>query len=136
MSEADAITASATRRDLAGRVRTRCGEDGEFRLAARFWSGGVSLDLPGGPIVVTLQDGAVVTGVDNTAGTTLRISAPDDVWAKLLSRVPPPMFNDISPAAAFGLTVDGDVETYWQYYPAIRRLVDLVREEWNSHGPI
>jgi hypothetical protein len=46
------------------------------------------------------------------------------------------MLNDIAPAAAFGLTVSGDTETYWQYYPAIQRLVQLLREEWNIDGAL
>ena len=136
MPEDDTTTVSAAPTDLGGRVRARCEADGEFRLAARFWTGSVRLNLPGGPVLVALEDGAVSNAADSAAEATLTISAPDDVWAKLLSRVPPPMFNDLAPAAAFGLTVDGDLETYWQYYPAVRRLVDLVREEWNSHGAI
>ena len=33
------------------------------------------------------------------------------------------------PARAFGLVVEGDEELFCQYYPAIRRLVDLLRGE-------
>ena len=54
----------------------------------------------------------------------LALRAPEELWAKLLAPVPPPMFNDIVPAAAFGFVVDGDPLTYWQYYPAVRRLIE------------
>jgi hypothetical protein len=117
-------------------VRARCTEDGEFRLATRFWTGSVRLELPGAPLLVSLRDGAIVATAGAATQATLTVSAPDDLWAKLLAAVPPPMFNDIAPAAAFGLTVSGDTETYWQYYPAIQRLVQLLREEWNIDGAL
>ncbi|MBI2765782.1 MAG: hypothetical protein HYX53_07710 [Chloroflexi bacterium] len=131
---AAAISAGA-RAGLAARVFRRCRDDGEFRLAARYWTGGVRLHLPGAPVEVALADGVPTAASDGPAGL-LAFTAPAETWEKLLAPIPPPAFNDIAPAAAAGLAVSGDMETYWQYYPAIRRLVDLVREEWNSHGAL
>ncbi|MGH2631780.1 MAG: hypothetical protein ACRDG3_00090 [Tepidiformaceae bacterium] len=130
------MTTTRARPGLATRVVARCYEDGEFRIAARFWDGGVSLALPGAPVALALVGGEPSLGAENGGPASLEFTAPDDVWAKLLSPVPPPMFNDLSPAATAGLRFTGDFETYWQYYPALRRLIDLVREEWNADGTV
>ena len=39
-------------------LAARCTADGEFRLAARHWTGGLRLESAGGAIGLTLQDGA------------------------------------------------------------------------------
>ena len=57
----------------------------------------------------------------------LGFRGPEDVWRKILAAVPPPFHNDIVPARAFGLVQEGEAETFWQYYPAARRAVDLLR---------
>lgn len=115
---------------LESRVAARCREDGEFRMAARFWDGVVTFALPGVELVLTLVGGEPTAGGGEQ--TTLSFTAPTGVWEKMLEPVPPPMFNDLAPAAAAGLRFEGSVETYWQYYPALRRLMEVVREEWNA----
>lgn len=116
---------------LATDLAARCAADGEFRLLSRFWTG--TLRFSAGPEVaeVVLVDGAVQPpgATRPVAGSSrdLTIAAPAEVWAKMLSPVPPPFFNDIMPARAFGLVVDGDAEAFWQYYPAVRRAVELLR---------
>ena len=122
--------------DLAERVLERCLNDGEFRLAARYWNGAVRMNLPGEVVAIQLKRGSASRAVGTPSSSDLTFTAPDEVWEKLLSPLPPPMFNDIPSSMASGLQFSGDVELYWQYYPAIRRLVDLVREEWNAHVPV
>lgn len=113
---------------LANRLALRCAADGEFRLAARYWTGSVTIDLAVELLAFSLDNGAI-RATSAPAEATIGLSAPTDVWDKVLAPVPPPMFNDIMPARAFGLRVSGDEETLWQYYPAVRRLIDLLREE-------
>lgn len=120
----------------ASRLAQRCAADGEFRLAARYWNGRLRLDLPGGSLGLVFENGASAAGPWADGPGSLALRAPADVWDKLLMPIPPPMFNDIVPAAAFGFVVEGEPETYWQYYPAIRRLIDLVREEWNRDATL
>jgi hypothetical protein len=115
---------------LASRLATRCAADGEFRLSARYWTGSLDVDLDGPVLAFALQDGAISPAADAArSGAHIALAAPREVWKKVLAPVPPPFFNDIMPARAFGLRVSGDDETLWQYYPAVRRLIDLLREE-------
>ena len=110
------------------RIAERCRDDGEFRLAARYWNGSLSIDLDGLRLEFVVVEGAI-SSCSPVGGPLVALAAPADVWAKLLAPVPPPRFNDIMPARAFGLRVEGDEETFYQYYPAIRRLVDILRQE-------
>jgi hypothetical protein len=119
---------------LSTRLAARCAADGEFRLAARYWTGSLRLDLDGTVAYLLLTDGAVRAAPSEPAtvqtGTGhITVRAPAEVWAKILAPIPPPHFNDILPAQAFGLVREGDAETFWQYFPAVRRAVDLLREE-------
>ena len=45
----------------------------------------------------------------------------------MLSAEPPRFFNDIGFAEALGLERTGDDLTFWQYYPAVMRAVELLR---------
>jgi hypothetical protein len=62
----------------------------------------------------------------------LTIAAPEALWSQILAPVPPPFLNDIMPARAFGLELAGNYEMFFQYFPAIRRMVDIMREEANN----
>ncbi len=111
------------------RLAQRCRNDGEFGLAARYWDGSLVLDLDGELLEFRLADGRISGAESPAEGPLVTIRAPKDVWDRMLADVPPPLYNDIIPAARFGLRIEGEMETFWQYYPAIRRLVDLLREE-------
>ena len=115
---------------LADRLAARAAADGEFRLAARYWTGTLTIDLGGRTVAFALTDGEIeAIDVAAVGEYHIGLAAPREVWEKVLAPVPPPFFNDIMPARAFGLRVIGDDETLWQYYPAVRRLIDLLREE-------
>jgi hypothetical protein len=108
----------------------RWNADGEFRLMARYWDGSFSLDATGETLTFVVEGGVIRPAGEGgwAAYAPIELRAPADVWAKILAPVPPPFFNDIMPARAFGLKVDGPEETFWQYYPAVRRAVELLRE--------
>ncbi len=123
------------------RLVTRCRADGEFTLAARFWSGTLRFDLGFTAFELVLEDGRIVEARapkgDLPAGPGhLAYNGPEDVWRRVLMPVPPPLHNDLAPALLSGVWQEGDVETGWQYYPAARRVVDLMRElmreEWSG----
>lgn len=116
---------------LAQRLAARCAADGEFRLAARYWDGSLSIDLDRERIDFMLRDGHLTLSGTPPVGAAgaITLRAPASVWDQVLAPVPQPFFNDIMPARAFGLELGGDTETFWQYYPAVRRLIDLLREE-------
>lgn len=108
-----------------------CGNDGEFLLLARYWTGSLTLEAAEERVELLMAQGQPV-GCQLPPAQTRRgpghigVSAPAHIWAQLLAPVPPPFLNDVMPAQAFGLSLSGDEETLWQYYPALRRLVELM----------
>lgn len=130
-------TTSEAATALADRLAARAAADGEFRLAARYWNGSLSIDLDGPSLSFRLVDGAISVASAGHAGAhDIGLAAPREVWDKILAPLPPPFFNDIMPARAFDLRVSGDEETLWQYYPAVRRLIDLLRKEVTDGAPL
>ncbi|MDQ1397440.1 MAG: hypothetical protein QOG64_2699 [Acidimicrobiaceae bacterium] len=123
--------------DLAQRLADRCTADGEFRLFARYWNGTLRFELGDDLVLLVLDDGVVSAGdsagdPDEAGQGAITISGPTEVWDKVLAPVPPPFLNDIIPAQAFGLRQLGEPEIFWQYYPAVRRAMDLLRLDRNA----
>ncbi len=131
---ASSVVSSAA---LAERLIHRAAADGEFRLCARYWSGSLAIDIGDETLAFLLDNGRIAVAHRGAASGPghIGLAAPRDAWEKILDPVPPPFFNDIMPARTFGLVLTGEDETVWQYYAAVRRLIDLLREEWNSNGP-
>lgn len=117
-------------------LAARCAADGEFRLAARHWTGGFRLDVAGNRADVRVVDGVPMDGDPGHGKGVVVLSGPADVWAKLLSDVPPPFATDVAAAFAIGLRRDGDPLAYWQYYPAIQRAVELLRPSYCETLPV
>ncbi|MCY4263763.1 MAG: alpha/beta hydrolase [Gammaproteobacteria bacterium] len=109
-----------------------CANDGEFRIASRFWNGGLVLETGDVILAIQLNNGQVSAGVPAGTEGVIRYTAPEEVWSKLLSATPPPYFNDIEPANAMGLRVDADPILHAQYYGAVKRAVELLRPEGGS----
>lgn len=133
---------AAVNADLARRLAEELRSDREFGLLSRYWTGRLRLGLGEDQLVIELADGTVVTvghgrshpGPD-TAGQDSKavvpgeigLSGPWSLWEEILAPVPRPFFNDIAPAQALGLVFSGPRETYYQYYPALRRLIEILR---------
>lgn len=117
------------------RLGRRANEDGEFRLLARFWNASVRIEAGAEHVRVAMRDG-VVAGIEpwgGRAASDLTIAAPEAAWREVLKPVPRPFYHDLAAAAAhheFGLY--GDVRHRCAYYPAVRRLVELMREIHNA----
>lgn len=107
----------------------RCRSDGEFRLAARHWTGGLRLDFGDAVAAITLTDGDVAAGDPGQVEGVITLVAPADTWQLMLSARPPRFANDIAPARSLGLHRVGDELLYWQYAPAIQRAVELLRAD-------
>ena len=106
-----------------------CAADGEFRIAARFWIGGLRLEIGGEVAAITVADGRPRAGDPGRGGAgVVTLTADPVVWAKLLAARPPRFYNDI-----FNLTGDGQVLVdaepvlFAQYYPAVMRALELLR---------
>ena len=88
-------TPSAPTADELGR---RCVDDGELRLAARYWTGGIRLEVGELHTGVTFAEGVPVSGVPADGEGVVTISGPADEWAPLLATVPPRFKNDVAVA--------------------------------------
>ena len=110
--------------------------DPELRLTARLWTTRIRYSLGDDAFVLDLRDGRVVDVVDAPTifdDFAIDIAAPDDVWDKILSPVPPPFCQDLFPAQLHhGLRIAGDLESVFAYYGAVRRITELMRAVRND----
>lgn len=114
---------------LAKRLIEACRGDGEFRLAARHWTGSLRLESPEGACAMEVDDGKV-GAIQPPLGADGRIvlKASEEVWAKLLAAKPPRLYNDLSAILARKeMTLEADPVCYAQYYPAVMRALELLR---------
>jgi pimeloyl-ACP methyl ester carboxylesterase len=105
-----------------------CAADGEMRLAARYWTGGLRLERGGAVAAIRLVEGRVEAGDPGPAPGVITLRAPQQVWEALLAPLPPRLLNDLGPAIAQGAVErSGDELAYAQYFPAIARALELLR---------
>jgi pimeloyl-ACP methyl ester carboxylesterase len=107
----------------------RCGEDGEFRLASRFWNGGLRLEIGATVACIKLDNGVIVKG-EAASGEpgVIALAADPTVWDKLLAAKPPRFFNDIANLIGMGqMTVQAEGLIYPQYYAAVMRAIEVLR---------
>ena len=121
-------------RAALGRVDRLCDGDGEFELTSRYWTGSLRLTVDGSGVEADIDDGRIaavreVTGEGLNEPGHFGFEGPAESWQRLLAPVPEPMHNDIVPAQYGGMVRNGHRETYWQYFPAVRRVIDLLRDE-------
>ncbi len=115
-----------------------CNADGEFRLAARHWTGGLRFERPSGDLALRVVNGvASAEPVAKSEPGVIGLAAPEATWEKLLAAKPPRLFKDISYLTSdTGMVVDGDPVLYAQYYPAVMRAVELLRPPLDVAAPV
>jgi hypothetical protein len=106
--------------------------DPEFRLAARFWNGSFRLGMAADEAYLfDVRDGRV-TGI-NCAPTPFdawdfEVAGPRDGWAEILAGTPKPFYQDVASAVfRHGFTLGGDVESFFAYHAALRRVIEVMR---------
>ena len=112
-------------------VKAKVNSDGEFARHARFWTATIRLGIGHRNVKLGIDNGAVdvIERWPGGMGVDLAIQAPDADWDALLSAQPPPFYQDLYPASLHhGFDVVGSLTDYCAYYPAIRRLIDVMRE--------
>lgn len=107
-------------------------DDPEFRLAARFWNGSFRFGMGAEEAYVfRVRDGRLVDV--NLAPTVFdawdfEVAGPADGWREVLSREPRPFYQDVASAILrHGFTLGGDVESFFAYHAALRRVLDVLR---------
>ena len=112
-------------------VQSHANSDGEYLLNARFWDTTLCIGIGDESVQLTISDGKL-TGVEPGSEGDLSISASEEGWTEMLAKTPRPFYQDLFPAIVYhGFQVTGDTMSYFAYYPAVRRLVELMREVYN-----
>jgi hypothetical protein len=119
-------------RDIPWRqVIEQANRDGEFRIAARLWNTTLRLDLGEQSLQLAIADGEIRAATPCERGSRCEVSVagPAEEWEALLARMPKPLHQDLFGSISLGrFQLEGDLDLFYAYYPAVRRLVDLVRE--------
>jgi hypothetical protein len=120
------------------KLPARANADGEFALHARFWNATVKLRVGQSSYRLAMHDGRLTecTPWLGAIAGDLAIEADEAEWANLLEPMPKPFYQDLYAATIHhGFSVAGNTLNYCAYYPALRRLVELMREE-RHHTPV
>lgn len=107
----------------------RVNADPEFRLAARSWSARLRLDVGDDSRRLRFEDGvlAEVEPCAADAPCELFVGASAADWEELLAPTPRPFYQDLFGAGLqHGVRLPEDPLEYAAYYPALRRLVQLL----------
>ena len=113
----------------------RVNRDPEFRLAARLWDATLRLDMGDSSHALRFEDGSLtdVSPCASDAACDLFVSASEHEWRELLAPVPRPYYQDLFGAQwQHGVKLPEDPVAFAAYYPALRRLMQLLsaaREE-------
>ena len=114
----------------------QCNADGEFAAAARHWQGGITLEVDGKALGLTIVDGQAQAGVATGPGV-VKYSGSAEVWQEMLRTTPTRFHNDLMAniSAGGGLRFERAENSvaHAQYYPATMRAVELLRPKGGDY---
>ena len=111
-----------------------CKSDGEFLLATRHMFGSITFTIGDRSISININNGEpTLDSVTAPAGEelkTLSYAAPEEVWQPILKQRPERLMLDINflMFAEAVQMVEGTLVNHSQYYSAVARLVEILRE--------
>ena len=119
-----------------GRLQDTMNHDPEFKLAARFLSEDILLEMEDSQCIFKIRDG-VVTGIDPAPHSRdpwdFSLKASAESWEKLLRSPPPPFFTGFNAVMVRGnLQIAGNIEVAFAYFWALNRMLDLMRQLQNE----
>ena len=118
------------------RFREGINNDSEFKLAAKFMTKDVLLEVGDSQCIVKVRDGLITeiklapTFMD---AWNFAIKAPVESWEKFLRPVPPPFYTSLFAGMIRGtMQVIGDLEAAFAHFWAMNRMLNLMRDMQNS----
>jgi hypothetical protein len=111
--------------------------DGEFAIAARLWDADVVFVSGDDAVRFAVRAGRVgdVAPVAADTKAPVRIVGAPEGWEKMLMTPPPPFYQDLFAAwVHHGFRIEGTIEDVMPYYPALRRLIELLRAANGRNG--
>ncbi len=118
------------------RFRQGINNDPEFRIAAKYMTKDVLLEVGDSQCIVRVSDGLIAEM--NLAPTFMdpwdfAIRSQVESWEKFLRPVPPPFYTGLYGAMIRGIIqVVGDLEAAFSYFWAVNRMLDVMRDLQNS----
>lgn len=116
--------------------RNAMNNDAEFKLAARFMSEDVLLEVDDSRCIVKIRDGEVTEIKLNPPSNehwSFSIKATAKSWDKLLQPSPPPFFTGLNAGMIRGnLQIKGNLEIAFAYSWAMNRMLDVMRQLQNK----
>lgn len=118
------------------RYREGVNSDDEFRMAARFWSAAIRVEMGSETYFFRLQDGKLISAAPPSGASVatdirdydLEISAPEEEWSKYLEDVPAPFYHELWAAVSrHNFRHGGNMKMWFAYYPALRRMFEIMR---------
>lgn len=123
----------------AEQLRARINDDPEFRLLSRDMALNLAIQIDDAARLMKFHAGAltsVTRFVPLTEPIDITIRGSGEFWARLLSPVPPPRFQNLYAAVrAETCDVTGDSELYNAYFAALTRMIDVMRTLENGQAP-
>lgn len=105
--------------------------DAEFSLNARKWEGRFLIADDDSSYLFHIHEGVVERIVDSPdmyAPFDFAVRGPSTGWAKLLAPQPEPFYQDVYSAwVHHGFVVEGDLEQFFGFHMALRRLQQMLR---------
>src|SRR5689334_8430005 len=95
------------------RVIEQANRDGEFRIAARFWSTTLRLDVGERSLQLTIADGELraATPCERKTRSDIAVCGPAEAWEELLAAVPRPLHQDLFGGVSQGrFQLEGDLD--------------------------
>lgn len=119
-----------------GRLQDTMNHDPEFKLAARYLSEDILLEMQDSQCLLKIRD-SVVTGVNPAPSSndpwSISIKATAESWEKLLQSSPPPIFTGLNALLVRGnVEIAGNIEVAFAYFWALNRMLDLMRQLQNE----
>ncbi len=111
--------------------RCELNKDPEFKIAARFWETSLKIEMGDKHCILHIRDGEI-TGANPRPGFydpwKIKIRAPEKDWQRFLETIPRPFYHDLFAASIHhDFVFEGDLESFFAYYPAIRRMFEVMR---------
>ncbi len=120
----------------AEHMRTCINNDPELKLIGRHVSMNMAMEIGADKLLFHVREGEikeirpVLPMIDSI---DIYLKAEKEDWEKLLAPVPPPRFQNLKAAMrAKNCEISGNVELYSAYFPAINRIIDVMRELQNA----
>ena len=117
-------------------LRNAINNDAEFKLAARFMSEDILLEVADSRSIIKVRNGVVTEIKLNPRSDddwSFSIKAIAESWDKLLQPSPPPFFTGLNAGMIRGnLEIVGNIEVAFAYYWAMNRMLDIMRQLQNK----